>query len=106
MPTILYLEVVEILEEAMQIARLLQLLVPLLEHGSEQLPDLAQLVGPLPDHHRLLGVRDRDLLRLLVKRLKLRLKIYGLLLQSTAEYASVSDPDSIRSVDLDPGGPK
>ncbi len=65
---------IQILEEAMQIARLLQLLVPLLEHGGEQLPDLPQLVGPLPNHHRLLGVRDRDLLRLLVKRLKLSLK--------------------------------
>ena len=87
MPTILYLEVVEILEEAMQIARLLQLLVPLLEHGSEQLPDLAQLVGPLPNDHRLLGVRDRDLLRLLVQRLKLSLKIYTGC-YSTAENAN------------------
>jgi hypothetical protein len=74
---ILYLKVIEILEEAVQIARLLQLLIPLLEHGCEQLPDLAQLVGALPDHYRLLGMRDRDLLRLLVQCLKLSLKIRG-----------------------------
>lgn len=67
------LEVVEVAQEAVQVAGLLELRVALLEHLREALPHGADLLEPLADHGLLVGVLGPDLLCLLVERVELRL---------------------------------